>query len=186
MEKEITVLVTKSLEEIEKNLKQQEFKMVDAYEMIDEYMVKKDIDTTTTPILEILEKYVLVRNVVDKEQKLVYKTKEYDKLGNILSESKISCPIIDINNGIKFMEVIGYKKICTIKNESKVYKKDDLEMAVQLINNDFIIIEIEAKGNETIEDLILKLNKYNLPISKDNYFVKKAEIVLSKGSKICG
>ena len=50
-----------------------------------------------------------------------------------------------------------------------------------MVDDEYIFIEIETNNKYTnIEELKEIINKYNLPIAKTNYFVKKAEIMLKK------
>ena len=55
------------------------------------------------------------------------------------------------------------------------------ELAIKNVINGDNLIEVETDDKcETIEKLIEKINKINIPINIDNYFVKKAEIELEK------
>ena len=60
----------------------------------------------------------------------------------------------------------------------------NIELAVQLVNDKYIFIELEDKSeylNKTyssIEEMKEEINLYNLPIVKDKYFAKKAVIIL--------
>ena len=45
---------------------------------------------------------------------------------------------------------------------------------MQLVNDEYTFIEIETNNKYTnVEELKEIINKYNLPIDKTNYFVKK-------------
>lgn len=185
-EKEITVLVTVPLVELEKQLLNNNFKLIEEYEMSDIYMVNNNIDIFKTHYLQILKNCVLVRHIENKKLQLVYKKKKYDEKENILEDQKFICPITDKNKAISFMESIGYTRLLTVNNETKVFKLNDLEICVQYINNQFITIEVEGNENETIDDLIKNIEKYNLSYDRSNYFVKKAGIVLKQIiEKIC-
>ena len=82
------------------------------------------------------------------------------------------------------MKTIGYKELIHIQNNSVVYTNDKIELAVQLVNDKYIFIELEDKSeylNKTyssIEEMKEEINLYNLPIVKDKYFAKKAVIIL--------
>lgn len=182
-EKEITVLVLSSLESLVNILEKLNFELIKEYEMNDIYMVDKRVDLSTTSSLDILKNCILVRNVSNKKLELLYKRKKYDNLENIIEESKIICPISDVEKAIDFMEAINYEKLITVNNKSKIYKKSDLEIAVQYINEKFVTIEVERENGEDIEDLIKKINNSNIPFDKSSYFVKKAEIVLMEKLK---
>ena len=49
---------------------------------------------------------------------------------------------------------------------------------MQLVNQKYIFIELEGKEDANIDDMKEILNSLDLPIRKDNYFVKKALLVL--------
>ena len=84
---------------------------------------------------------------------------------------------------MRLLQAIGYKKIMNIKEDDIVYEKDGFELAIKDIKNGEKLIEIETEANEelnTIDKLISKVDEIDIPIYKDNYFVKKAEIELNK------
>ena len=188
-ENEITVLVKCDYETLKKELEKNGFQIKEEYELKDDYMINKDIDLSNLPTLEILKKCILVRNVVDKDKVLVYKYKKFAPNGDIIEQGKVQCPITDIEKGIEFMEAINYEKLIYIYDKNIVFANDEAELTVQLVNDKYIFIEMEAEGNyedenyETIDDLKNKIQKFNLPVDYSNYFVKKAEIVLNEKLK---
>lgn len=110
--------------------------------------------------------------------------KEYSNNGDIIKQAKVSCKVNDIKEASNFMKTIGYKELIHIQNNSVVYTNDKIELAVQLVNDKYIFIELEDKSeylNKTyssIEEMKEEINLYNLPIVKDKYFAKKAVIIL--------
>ena len=190
MENEITVLVTCNLNTLKKHLKYHKFKATKSFKMNDIYMINKDTDLRKLSTLEILSKCVIIRDIPNSTKELLYKIKEYAPNGDIISQSKISCNVEDLKKAKIFMEAINYKMLFQIKSNCIVYSNKESELLVQVVNNDYILIEKEEqKGHEKnnhkgIELLKEELNKYNLPIDKTNYFVKKAEIELKKMLKL--
>ncbi len=91
---------------------------------------------------------------------------------------------MNLEDGARLLEAMGYKKLMRIKEQGTTYSKSGLELEVKNIENGDKLIEIETVANNlemnTIEKLIQKVNSLNLPIENDNYFVKKAEIELEK------
>ena len=62
-----------------------------------------------------------------------------------------------------------------------MFSNKNIDLVVQMVNDEYIFIKIETNNKYTnIEELKEIINKYNLPIDKTNYFVKKAEIMLKK------
>ena len=64
-ENEITVEVNSNLEKLQQLLKKNNFKIMKVYDLIDIYMVPKNINKNDN-YLEILNRCVLIRNVVSK------------------------------------------------------------------------------------------------------------------------
>ena len=134
---------------------------------------------------------VLVKSTYnDLKKELLYKYKKYASNGDILEQGKVECPVTDIDKAVKFMESINYKKIFNIYDKCIVFANRETELVVQLVNNKYIFIEMESECEHidrkyvSAEELKKDLNRYNLPIDKSNYFVKKAELILSETLKI--
>lgn len=193
METEITVLVKSDYEVLKRELEKNEFQIKEKYELKDVYMIDKDIDLSKLSKLEILKKCILVRDIVNIKKELLYKYKKYDVNGDILEQGKVECPVIDIKKAIGFMESINYKKLFNIYDRCIVYANKETELVVQLVNDKYIFIEMESECEHikrkynSVEELKNDINRYNLPIDNSNYFVKKAELILSENisSSIC-
>ena len=71
-----------------------------------------------------------------------------------------------------------------IKENDIVYGKDDLQMAIKDIENGDKLIEVEiVEGNselDTVDKIKCKINELQIPIDTNDYFIKKAEVELSK------
>lgn len=186
IEQEISVLVTSTYEELHNKLIEYGFKIKEDYRVEDYYMIDKNIDIVKTDKLEVLKKCILVRNIIGYEKTLLYKYKEYAQNGDIVKQGKVKCPIEDIGKAIKFMEAINYHQLFKINNHCIVYANDSTELTVQLVNADYIFLEIEDKPNyvnreyANVEEMKLDLEQYDLPYEKNNYFAKKALIMLEK------
>lgn len=186
METEITVLVKSDYGVLKRELEKNEFQIKEKYELKDVYMIDKDIDLSKLSKLEILKKCILVRDIVNIKKELLYKYKKYDVNGDILEQGKVECPVIDIEKAIGFMESINYKKLFNIYDRCIVYANKETELVVQLVNDKYIFIEMESECEHikrkynSVEELKKDINRYNLPIDNSNYFVKKAELILSE------
>jgi len=83
------------------------------------------------------------------------------------------------------MNRINYRTLFEINDRCIVYANEETELVVQLVNDKYIFIEMENeaefinKNYFDIEEMKKELEKYNLPYDRNNYFVKKAEIMLS-------
>lgn len=188
-ENEITVQVTCNYEELHNLLIKQGFKIIEKYKVIDEYLISKDYDLKNKNSLDILKECVIVRYIENTLKELLYKYKEYSNNGDIIKQAKVSCKVNDIKEASNFMKTIGYKELIHIQNNSVVYTNDKIEFAVQLVNDKYIFIELEERSEhvETIfsnvEDMKKVIDSLNIPMVKNNYFAKKAVIVLEESKK---
>ncbi len=190
METEITVLVKVDYNTLKKELEKSGFQLIEEYELKDDYMISNDVNLTNLSKLEILQKCILVRDIVSIKKELLYKYKKYAPNGDIIEQGKVECPVTDINKAIEFMKSINYKKLFKIYDKCVVFANEESELIVQLVNDKYIFIEMESECEhidrkyESAEELKKDLNRYNLPIDNSNYFVKKAELILSETLKI--
>lgn len=186
LEKEITVLITCSYEELHRKLIDKGFEIKKECVVEDEYMINKDIDINLLPKLEVLQKCILVREMIGIKKLLLYKAKKYAANGDILEEGKVSCPIMDTSKATDFMKAINYKTLFKIYDKNIVYANETTELTVQLVNDKYIFIEMEDECRHinrkynSIEEMKIDLGSYDLPYSKDSYFVKKALIMLEE------
>lgn len=189
MNNEITLKIKCDLKEFYKKLENQNFVIENKFLLDDTYFIPENLDIKNMSSREILSKAVLLRNLEEympnkKIYKLTFKKKEIDENGNILNQVNTSCEVVNLEKARAFIEAIGYKKLMRIIENDVVYVKDRLGIAVKDIENGENLIEVEIVDEDenlnTIEKLIKKLDEYDLPLYKDNYFVKKAEIELEK------
>lgn len=185
---EITVKIKGSLNEFYKIIEGKDFKIVHEFSMNDAYFIPETLNLNEMSTREILSKAILVREIKGKTSGkiikiITFKIKNFDDNGNILSQEAVNCDIIDIEDAKKLLKAIGYREVMCIKEDDIVYEKDGLQLAIKDIKNGDKLIEIETEENDelnTIDKLIQKINKLDIPIYTDNYFVKKAEIELDK------
>ena len=188
-ENEITVQVTCNYEELHSLLIKQGFKIIEKYKVIDEYLISKDYDLKNKNSLAILKECVIVRYIENTLKELLYKYKEYSNNGDIIKQAKVSCKVNDIKEASNFMKTIGYKELIHIQNNSVVYTNDKIEFAVQLVNDKYIFIELEERSEHVktvfsnVEDMKKVIDSLNIPMVKNNYFAKKAVIVLEESKK---
>jgi len=189
MSNEITVKLKCSIKEICSLLEKDRFKIKEKYILDDTYFVPKELELKGMSYRDILSKAILLRNITEfiperKVIKLTFKNKEIDAEGNILKQTKVDCEILNAATGKAFIEAIGYIRLMNIKENDIVYEKDGLQIAVKDIENGDKLIEVETvEGNselDTIEKVKQKINELQIPIDTNDYFIKKAEIELSK------
>lgn len=179
-EKEITVTVNVSKDELIKFFDVNNYKKVDNYIVDDIYYVANNVDLADNP-LEILKKSVLVRSIDDKKHYLMYKYKEYDENENIINQGKSSVQVTSKEDASEFIKSIGYKELIKIVDHIDVYEKDKLQICIEDVNDKYLFIEIEENDKyDTIEKMVEALERTKIDYDKSNYFVKKAKIIFEE------
>lgn len=187
MSNEITVRLKCNIKEMCNLLENKNFIVTDEYCLNDTYFIPKELDLENITHREIISKAIILREITETMSnqqivKLVFKTKQIDINGDILSQKKYECEILNVKDGETFINSIGYKKLMTIKEYDKSYERDDFKITIKDVENGEKLIEIETvednKELDTIEKIKYKVKQLELPIDTNDYFVKKAEIVL--------
>ena len=89
--------------------------------------------------------------------------------------------MLDYKAGINLFNELDYYEIMNLKESDVIYYKDKLELAIKFIENSNTLIEIETDENfETIDELKKLVINLEIPMEKDNFFVKKAENELDR------
>lgn len=189
---EITTYVNHSLDEAHNILTKQGFKIVRRSRIEDKYMTLLSDKLNKENILEILSKCVLIRylciNQKDVLRMIIYKNKVYD--GNIvISEEKTTINIDSIEKAEQIFNCLSFKNIVNVNYDLIVYKKDDLEFALQNVEGLGLMLEYENDAdfsNCTNEEVLLEKEKmlseirsYNLDVS-DDFDLKKAFEIINK------
>ncbi len=183
---EVTIKVIDTKENLIKILINKGFREGREFSLDDYYFIPNNIDIKKLSTREILSKAVIIRYIIDENkiiQKITFKRKNIDEKGNILTQDSINCDIKDIEEAKRLFEAIGYSEIMNIKEKDIVYYKNNFELALKFIEDGDFLIEIETEENtewNTIDKIIKIIEKLNLPIEKNNYFIKKAENALNK------
>ncbi len=181
---EITIMVTCSNEQLIKHLTEKGFSEGRKFTLDDYYLIPKNLKLDELTTREILSKAVIIRYIVDDGriiQKITFKKKNINSNGEILSQKAINCDVLDYKAGINLFNELGYYEIMNLKESDVIYYKDKLELAIKFIENSSTLIEIETDENfETIGELKKLVVNLEIPIEKDNFFVKKAENELNK------
>ena len=183
-ENEITVKVTCSNDQLINLLTNKGFNEGRKFTLDDYYLIPKDVNIKNLTTREILSKAVIIRYIVDEGkiiQKITFKKKNINDKGEILSQKAINCEILDFRAGIDLFSELGYYEIMNIKESDVIYYKNNIELALKFIENSDTLIEIETDDHfDTIDKLKKLIDEFEIPIEKENYFVKKAEDKLNK------
>lgn len=185
---EITLKIKNNVKDFENLLKHKKFNVIDEFTLDDTYLIPKKLEIENISAREILANAVIIRNINDKTYKrniklVTFKSKEINNNGDIISQKSTNCEITDIKAAKELFYEIGYKEIMQIKENDRVYEKEGFKIAVKDIINGDNLIEVETSekdDSDTIEKIKEKLNKLNLPVDTNDYFIKKAEIEINK------
>lgn len=101
-------------------------------------------------------------------------------------ENKLKANLVDKDKAIEIFKLAGLNNYCKIENNSFVYKKEDNEFVVQIINNLGIFIEYEDSEDmndmspvQKFEYMSNIVNKLGLKLG-DDYSCKKVFMLLHK------
>lgn len=186
-EKEITVEVDCTLEELIRIIENKGFKLKETYDLKDIYLINKN--EKRSDYLTMLSNCVLIRDIIEenKETKmLTYKYKKYNDKKEIIKQGKVNVKIDDIENSKLLFENLGFEELIRINDHMLVYATDKDEFVIQSVNNKHIYIEIEDKCNyanrfyNSVDEMKSVIINNNIPIKNNNFFVKKAEIELQE------
>ena len=183
-ENEITIKVTCSNDELIKILTNKGFCKGRKFSLDDYYLIPRDLNIEKLTTREILSRAVIIRYIVEDGniiQKITFKKKNINEKGEIISQKAINCDKSDFKSAIKLFNELGYYEIMNIKENDVIYYKNKIELALKFIENSNTLIEMETNDNlDTIDKLKKIVYEIEIPMEKDNYFVKKAEDILDK------
>ena len=180
-EKEITVKLKWELDEAKINFVNKGIRLKESFVLKDIYMVKDSVDLINTSNLDILSQVVIVRECIGDEidKKFVCKTKKYASNGDILESKRCDCPLVDINKGHEFLLATGYQECFRIEQECLEYEYKGSKLFLEYIPDLGLFLEVE-NTNKDIEGLKDVLNELQIAYFEDNYFVKKASLMLDE------
>ena len=190
-ENEITLKVNCSISELCTILEDKGFKVIDKFTMDDIFMIPNTLKSKIKELTsrEVLKDAILIRDIENqfggnRNKKITFKKKEFNKNGDILNQESINCDIFNIDEAVNFFQAINYYKIMNIIESDIVYGKEDFEIAIKDIKNGENLIEVETVSNneniDTIEKLKTQIINLQIPVDTSNFFIKKAEIELDK------
>ena len=190
-ENEITMKVNCGIKELCRILEDKVFKVVDRFTMNDIFMIPNTLKSKIKELTsrEILKDAILIRDIENqfkenRNKKITFKKKEFNKNGDIVNQESINCDIFNIDEAVNFFQAINYYKIMKIIEKDIVYGKAGFEIAIKDIENGDNLIEVETVSNndniDTIEKLKTQIINLQIPVDTSNFFVKKAEIELDK------
>lgn len=192
---EITTKVNNTLDEVNKILSKQGFRIIRKSRIEDKYMTQHNDELNKNNIIEILKTCVLLRflsvNNAETFKKITYKSKEY-KNNTVISEEKINVNIDSIEKAEQLFIRLGFNNIVNVNYDVIVYEKNGIELAFQDVEGLGLLLEYESSfdySGISDEDILQEKNKMFEEIKKlnisieNNYDVKKAYELLLKSLK---
>ena len=189
---EITVRLQEDLKDVHRKLSESGFFIKEECDVSDIYMTSKLEELNMDNIRYILKNSVLLRSIKTEggeSKKITYKNKEYDSNGNVISEQKINIDIENIEKAQKLFECLNFNKLVEVKYHVVVYKKENIEFALQIVENLGNLIECESKNdfegksleeiNNVKQEMYKEIKNTGLNITKE-LDVKKAYELIEK------
>ncbi|MBQ7653193.1 MAG: hypothetical protein IJS93_02360 [Clostridia bacterium] len=185
---EITVEVFDNANKIREILVDRGFVLIKSFMLEDEYFSRIDLETLKgLPYADILASSFLLRRESPADiAEIIYKDKTVNDKGLVLEEEKTTIIIDDIDKAKALFTRAGLNNWCSLRNNSEVYKKGDIEFAVQFVDELGVFIEFEENDSmkglspeEKLRSLYEELSMLGLTLGKD-YSVKKPYLKLLK------
>ena len=173
-ETEITIQIFEDLESIFKKVRDSGFEEDSHYYVNDWYF--SGLDTShQIEYNKLLKNSFLLRQIVEENEitnYLVYKDKEIDENGNVLSEDKIKVTLSSIDDALKVFKKSNTNCWCELHQSIYVVKKGKIKFTIQQIQDLGNFIEYEEDESmkdmstkEKREFMLSQIQKLNLDMS---------------------
>lgn len=187
---EICVQVNGNFDEIKQAVLNQGFEFLESYDNCDTYFTtipKSKIKVVSNK--KLLDNSLIIRNIKGKDfnkKNIVYKKKTFDKNGNVINEIKTKLNIDDIEKAKTIFSSIGLNCWCDYINHNNEFKKGEIVLNIQYVEDLGTFIEIEeyeSIKNKTDEEkfsiLIDLIDSFGFQHGND-YSCKKSFMILNK------
>lgn len=187
-ELELTVLLDTTYELLNEHLLKKGMHVLKKKEMYDIYMMPVSNFDDNLSKEQQLNSCIIIRRIDNEFSGFTYKYKQYLKNGDLVENKKFNLAIVNLEDGKIFLEAIGYKQLFTIKQEMFEYANEVNKICVQNVKGLGLFVEVEAENEgynngsifDELKDLI---NKYTYNIINNNYYAKKAILMMEKIEK---
>lgn len=180
-EREITVKLKWNFDEAKVHFVNKGIQLVDSFVIKDIYLIKEDLDIDVADDLEVLSSCLILRDIAE-DKLLIYKDKKYNENGEIVSSNKYQCLINDIDDMYELLTRIGYKECFRYEQDCLAFKNKSVDILLQYIPELGLFAELE-NSNKSVKELIEDLNSLEIPYYENDYFVKKASLMLDEVRK---
>lgn len=189
-ETEITVEVFDDVQTIDKILKEKNFFVTDKKTLNDFYYTNfKPEELKNIKYTNLIKNSFLVRNVTGEnfyETTLCYKNKIIDENENVIAEEKTKSEVENLEKTLQILNKANITNWCNLKQDMIIYSNNQVEFAVQIVENLGVFIEFEETEEisnwtevEKIKYLVNYLKSLGLKLGND-FSCKKPYMMLNK------
>ena len=173
MDKEITVQIHTNVAEASQILIDNGFKPVKTWVQTSSYWTHLDVSgSKKLPYKDLLGNSVITRTA-EWGSEIIHKTKHIGSDGNVIGEDKITSSIDNFETTNQILMRAGLLNWITMTADQYIFRKDNMELCLQDVEDLGLFMEIEATRNdETIETLITCAKSLNLPLGDDFVGIK--------------
>ena len=187
---EICVQIYSDFEKVKQILLSQGFEFLESHSNYDTYFTSIPKEKVKqVEYKELLDNSLIIRNIKGENldiKNIVYKKKTLDEQGNVTNEIKTKLKIDDIEKAKLIFNNMGLCCWCDYVNQNNEYKKGEITLNLQYVENLGVFVEIEEfesikDKTDTEKFSILKdiIKSFNLPMGND-YSCKKPFMFLNK------
>ena len=176
-ETEITVQVLDDIQVVRDRLLELGFECKETYYMTDWYYSRYDTAKLLgMKYIDILNNSFIIREICDPIPRcdMVYKKKLLDDQDNVIQEEKFKAGVDSSESINSVLAMSGLNNWCIVRNDSEIYVKGDMELAVQVIDNLGLFIEYEESASmsdltevEKFDLMVEQMKSLGLNLDKD-------------------
>ena len=184
-ESEITVKVLCSKKKLFDILERKHFLLKRRLKITDYYFTHLDILNANFEFKTLIKNSLIIRHkeIIDKsdlstfgidgQSTLLYKKKEFAEDNTVLSELKIACDLGNPTKAKRIFSAMGLNNWCVKKGTWHIYKRKELELYVQEVENLGLFIELEQSENQKgspqkiQQALIQEIESLRIPLGND-------------------
>lgn len=189
---EITVKIESSLNELLNYLTTNNFRFHQSFRCIDIFMIKKE-EKDNINSYEDLNKCLILRELILKDKvlkQIVKKEKTFDFKGRIIKSNQETIEILNVPSKKTELEKEGYVELMRMDDYCYTFSKNNHEFIIEYVAPIGTFIEFEdrnfysnLKNGESIEELISLFDTFKIKYDRNDYFIKKAWLLLNKEKK---
>lgn len=172
---EMTIQVIEELDVILHKFEHLGFKQISRYKLNDWYYSNLKTNAKSS-YSSLLKNSFLVRQVIEDEETnyLVYKDKEVDGTGKVLSEEKTKVELSNLANALTIFDKANINCWCELKQTIYVFQKGKVQFAVQAVEGlgNFIEYEedesmSEMSSQQKIDFMFSQVKHFDLKLGAD-------------------